>query len=157
MNILYITAEILVACTFLDPFTITGTYWQIQDKRISSPHLSPYGWSHFCLGNMNIFNFMKFLLFKGMFWNAAGLFLFIIYFIQFCFFSRHIGQVVKTTCSFYGQSHVQWSSKHKIYHRKARDIPEQNIRRQNWNHVFFFDDIITDFKTNSATYNTRSF
>ena len=26
-----------------------------------------------------------------------------------------------------------------------------------WNHVFFFDDIITDFKTNSATYNTRSF
>ena len=26
-----------------------------------------------------------------------------------------------------------------------------------WNHVFFFDDIITDFKTKSATYNTRSF
>ena len=26
-----------------------------------------------------------------------------------------------------------------------------------WNHVFFFDDIITDSKTNSATYNTRSF
>ena len=26
-----------------------------------------------------------------------------------------------------------------------------------WSHVFFFDDIITDFKTNSATYNTRSF
>ena len=26
-----------------------------------------------------------------------------------------------------------------------------------WNHVFFFDDIITDFKTNSATYNTTSF
>ena len=26
-----------------------------------------------------------------------------------------------------------------------------------WNHVFFFDDIITDFKTISATYNTRSF
>ena len=26
-----------------------------------------------------------------------------------------------------------------------------------WNHVFFFDDIITDFKTNSANYNTRSF
>ena len=26
-----------------------------------------------------------------------------------------------------------------------------------WNNVFFFDDIIIDFKTNSATYNTRSF
>ena len=26
-----------------------------------------------------------------------------------------------------------------------------------WNHVSFFDDIITDFKTNSAIYNTRSF
>ena len=26
-----------------------------------------------------------------------------------------------------------------------------------WNYVFFFDDIITDFKTNSATYSTRSF
>ena len=26
-----------------------------------------------------------------------------------------------------------------------------------WNHVFFFNDIITDFKRNSATYNTRSF
>ena len=26
-----------------------------------------------------------------------------------------------------------------------------------WNHVFFFDDIITDFKTNLATYSTRSF
>ena len=25
-----------------------------------------------------------------------------------------------------------------------------------WNHVFFFDDIITDFKTNLATYNKRS-
>ena len=26
-----------------------------------------------------------------------------------------------------------------------------------WNHVFFFNDIITDFKTNSASHNTRSF
>ena len=26
-----------------------------------------------------------------------------------------------------------------------------------WSHVSFFDDIITDFQTNSATYNTRSF
>ena len=26
-----------------------------------------------------------------------------------------------------------------------------------WDHVFFFHDIITDFKTNSSTYNTRSF
>ena len=26
-----------------------------------------------------------------------------------------------------------------------------------WNHIFFFDDIITDFKTNSATYKARSF
>ena len=26
-----------------------------------------------------------------------------------------------------------------------------------WNHVFFFDEIITDFKRNPATYNTRSF
>ena len=26
-----------------------------------------------------------------------------------------------------------------------------------WNHVFFFDDIITDFKANLATYKTRSF
>ena len=26
-----------------------------------------------------------------------------------------------------------------------------------WNHLFFFDHIITDFKINSATYNTRSF
>ena len=26
-----------------------------------------------------------------------------------------------------------------------------------WNHVYFFDDIITDFKTNLTTYNTSSF
>ena len=26
-----------------------------------------------------------------------------------------------------------------------------------WNHVLFFDEIITDFKRNSATFNTRSF
>ena len=31
------------------------------------------------------------------------------------------------------------------------------LRFFKWNHVFFFYDIITDFNTNSATYNTRSF
>ena len=26
-----------------------------------------------------------------------------------------------------------------------------------WNHVFFFDEIVTDFKTNSVTYSIRSY
>ena len=40
---------------------------------------------------------------------------------------------------------------------EALKLRQAQLRFYKWNHVFFFDDIITDFKTNSATYNTRSF
>ena len=40
---------------------------------------------------------------------------------------------------------------------EALKLRQGQLQFLKWNHVFFFDDIITDFKTNSATYNTRSF
>ena len=39
----------------------------------------------------------------------------------------------------------------------ALKLHQDQLHFLKWNHVFFFDDIITDFKMNSATYNTRSF
>ena len=40
---------------------------------------------------------------------------------------------------------------------EALKLRQGQLHFLKWKHVFFFDDIITDFKTNSATYNTRSF
>ena len=40
---------------------------------------------------------------------------------------------------------------------KALMLHRSQLHFFQWDHVFFFDDIITDFKTNSATYNTKSF
>ena len=40
---------------------------------------------------------------------------------------------------------------------EALKLRQGQLHFLKWNHVFFFDDIITDFNTNSATYNTRSF
>ena len=38
---------------------------------------------------------------------------------------------------------------------EALKLCQGQLHFSKWNHEFFFDDIITDFKTNSATYNTR--
>ena len=40
---------------------------------------------------------------------------------------------------------------------EALKLRQGQLHFLKWNHVLFFDDIITDFKTNSVTYNTRSF
>ena len=40
---------------------------------------------------------------------------------------------------------------------EALKLREGQIHFFKWNHVFFFDDTIADFKTNSATCNTISF
>ena len=39
---------------------------------------------------------------------------------------------------------------------EALKVREGQLHFFKWNHVFFFYDIITDFNTNSETYNTRS-
>ena len=40
---------------------------------------------------------------------------------------------------------------------KALRLRQGQLHFLKWNYVFFFYEIITDFETNSATYNTRSF
>ena len=40
---------------------------------------------------------------------------------------------------------------------EALKLRQGQLHFLKWNQIFYFDDIITDFKTNSATYNTRSF
>ena len=39
---------------------------------------------------------------------------------------------------------------------KALELRQGQLHFFKWNHVFFFYEITTDFKTNSVTYNTRS-
>ena len=40
---------------------------------------------------------------------------------------------------------------------EALKLRQGQLHFLKWNHIFFFDNIITDFNTNSATYNTGSF
>ena len=53
--------------------------------------------------------------------------------------------------------HIQKYFRQKFQCSEALKLHQRQLNFLKWNHVFFFDDIITNFETNSATYNTRSF